>query len=117
MMRNLWNDEGGFIISAELVLVATIVVIGMVVGLCLVRNQVVQELADVALAIGSISQSYCFSGIACVKPGGTIAWTDSSCYIDLVDFCQTPAQTPGNPPSGIQIGFVPQSPPGGERAW
>jgi Flp pilus assembly pilin Flp len=116
MMRNLWKDEAGFIVSAELVLVATIVVIGMIVGLTLVRNQVVQELADVAMAIGSISQSFCFAGISAVKPGGSIAWTDGSCYIDLVDFCQSP-QTPGNPPAGIQIGLVPSTPYGGERPW
>ena len=33
MLKRLWNDEGGAIISAELVLVATILVIGMIVGL------------------------------------------------------------------------------------
>ena len=29
MMKMLWNDEAGFIISAELVLVATLLVIGL----------------------------------------------------------------------------------------
>jgi hypothetical protein len=36
------------VVSAELALVATILVIGMVVGLTSIREQVVQELADVA---------------------------------------------------------------------
>ncbi len=116
MMRDLWRDEAGFIISAELVLVATIVVIGMVVGLAILRNQVVQELVDVAQAIGSISQSFCYSGISAVKQWGSIAWTDGSCYTDLVDFCQTP-QTPGSPPGGIQIGYVAQQPTNGERIF
>ena len=102
MMRNLWNDEAGFIISAELVLVATIVVIGMVVGLCVVRNQVVQELVDVGQAIGAVSQSYCFSGISCIKPQGTVGWTAGTCYVDLVDFCQTP-QRAGDPPGGLVL--------------
>ena len=42
MFRKLWKDEAGFIVSAELVLVATMLVIGMIVGLTVVRNQVVQ---------------------------------------------------------------------------
>jgi len=101
MLRRLWNDEAGFIISAELVLVATIVVIGMIVGLVSVRNQVVQELVDVGAAIGELSQSYCFGGI--FKP--CMAFTDGACYHDVVDFCQAAtAQTPFGTPGGIIIG-------------
>ncbi len=62
-MMKLWNDEAGFIVSAELVLIATILVLGMIVGLVSVRDQVVQELGDIALAFGRINQSYSFSGI------------------------------------------------------
>ena len=85
-VRNLWNDDAGFVISAELVLVSTILVIGMVVGMVEVRNQVVAELIDVAQAIGSLSQSYAFGGIS--KCG--VAFTDGSAYIDVADFCQSP---------------------------
>ena len=46
IMQNLWLDTDGFIISGELVLVGTILVIGMLVGLVTVRDQVVQELAE-----------------------------------------------------------------------
>src|SRR5262245_31375945 len=62
MLTKLWNDEAGFIISAELVLVATILVIGCIVGLSEVQHAVVSELNDVGDAIGSINQSFCFSG-------------------------------------------------------
>ena len=58
LFRKLWKDEQGFIISAELVLVATLLVIGMIVGLTILRNQVVQELGDLAMAIGMLSQGY-----------------------------------------------------------
>jgi hypothetical protein len=121
MVRRLWNDQGGFIISAELVLVATIVVIGMIVGLVSVRNQVVQELVDVGQSIGSLSQSYAFTAIG---PSGTqgqscsFAWTDGSYYLDLKDYCQAP-QTTGNEPGGISVRLwpvgAPQVPPGGEQ--
>jgi hypothetical protein len=98
MLRRLWRDEGGVIISAELVLVSTILVIGCIVGLCVARNQVVQELVDVGQAIGSVSQSYAYAGT--MKWG--VAWTDGSAYVDLVDFCQTD-QDPGQEPGGIVL--------------
>ncbi|QDT37960.1 hypothetical protein [Stratiformator vulcanicus] len=62
MLRNLWNDELGLIISAELVLVLTIGVIGVVVGLNAVAKSVNHELMDVASAIGAVDQSYFVSG-------------------------------------------------------
>jgi Flp pilus assembly pilin Flp len=116
MLRKLWNDEAGFIISAELVLVATILVIGLIVGMVSLRNQIVQELTDVGQAIGSISQSFCFGGTwgGC---GGTWAWTDSSCYLDKRDLCQAD-QVAGTPPGGVILTMWPDGvttiPPGGE---
>jgi hypothetical protein len=100
MLRKLWSDEAGFVISAELVLVATILVIGLIVGLVAVRNQVVEELVDVGQAIGNLSQSYAFGGIF----KGGMAYTDGGSYKDVVDFCQqrTP-QHPFGTPGGVVI--------------
>jgi len=99
-LRRLWSDDAGFIISAELVLVATIVVIGLVVGLVFVRNQVVQELVDVAQAIGNMNQSYAYGGIF----GWHKAMVGGSAYFDVADFCQQiRAQTPFEPAGGLVI--------------
>jgi hypothetical protein len=81
-MKAFWSDEAGFIVSAELVLIATILVLGMIVGLVSVRDQVVQELADIAQAFGNISQSYSFSGIT-----GHTSSTAGSFFGDTTDFC------------------------------
>jgi hypothetical protein len=81
-MMKLWNDEAGFVVSAELVLIATILVLGMIVGLASVRDQVVQELGDIALAFGRINQSYSFSGIT-----GHTSETAGSVMMDRNDFC------------------------------
>jgi uncharacterized membrane protein YkgB len=115
MFRKLWNDEAGFIISAELVLVATIVVIGLIVGLVMVRNQVVQELADVAQAIGNISQTYCYPGIWVASHN--VAVTDGSCFNDVKDWCQTGwSQASGAWAAGItQTQMTITSPAGGEQ--
>ena len=62
MLRSLMNDEAGFIVSAELVLVATLLVIGLIVGLSEVHHATVSELNDVADAIGELNQSYAYTG-------------------------------------------------------
>ena len=64
IITNLLNDEAGFIVSAELVLIATIGVLSMVVGLSEVAFNINQELEDVGSAFGSINQSYQYNGAA-----------------------------------------------------
>jgi len=88
MFRKLWNDEAGAVVSAEIMLVATILVIGMVVGLKSVRDAVLTELADVAQAIANIDQSYSYSGV-----DGHAAGTSGSFFLDAFDFCDTTADT------------------------
>lgn len=61
--RLLAKDDAGFVVSAELVLVLTIAVLGMVVGLAAVRDAVTNELNDVAHAFGAVNQSYSVSGL------------------------------------------------------
>ncbi len=82
MFRKLWQDESGFVIASELVLIGTILVIGMITGLTSLRNAVVTELADVAGAIGLIDQSYSYGSIQ-----GHHAFTDGSMFTDRPDFC------------------------------
>ena len=71
MLRKLMNDEAGFIVSAELVLIFTLVFCGVAVGMSVVRDALVQELGDVAEAIGALDQSYNFRGLdAELEAGG-----------------------------------------------
>ena len=81
-MKKLWNDECGAIISSELVLLVTILVIGMIVGLKALQQAVVNELGDVAAAIGAINQSYSFGGVT-----GCCAFTSGSVNADVIDQC------------------------------
>lgn len=89
MLKKLWNDEAGFIISAELVLVLTIAVLGTIVGLSHVVMAVNQELNDVAQAIGSLNQSFSFTGFKCCpcQSGGLSAATAGSRFLDTTDTC------------------------------
>ena len=87
-MKNLWNDESGVIISAELVLVLTITVLGVIVGLSHVVMAVNEELSDIAQAIGSLDQSFVFTGYQCCKKNGVpTSATPGSFFIDRPDDC------------------------------
>jgi hypothetical protein len=82
VLRNLWKDDAGFVFSAELVLVATILVLGLLVGMTAVRDAVVSELSDVAGAIQDLNQSYEFYGV--VGHSGETAGSD---FVDGLDHC------------------------------
>jgi Flp pilus assembly pilin Flp len=84
----IFHDESGFILSAELTLVATILVLGMVVGLSQIQNAVVSEMNDVGHAIGALNQSYYYSGFHARKWfGWTKSRTVGSAFYDLADAC------------------------------
>ncbi|MBT5018602.1 MAG: hypothetical protein HON04_07635 [Planctomicrobium sp.] len=88
VLTSLLNDEAGFIVSAELVLVATILVIGLIVGLSEVQHALNAELNDVAEAIGSLNQSYFYSGFSASKMNGaTKSYVKGSFFDDLADDC------------------------------
>lgn len=87
MFRTLLADESGFIISAELVLVATILVIGLVVGLSELQHAINSELNDVGEAIGELNQSYSFSGFSVRKKYGCESFVAGSHFTDNVDEC------------------------------
>lgn len=89
MFTQLYHDEAGFIISAELVLVATLLVIGMIVGLSEVQHAVVTELNDVGDAIGKLNQSFFFRGFSKSHDGAGkhSAFTFGSKFTDGIDAC------------------------------
>lgn len=86
-MSRFLNDEAGFVISAELVLVMTIAVLGMVVGLTAVRDAVSHELNDVSHAIGSVSQSYNVVGLEKDKKNGWHSYIEGMGFNDNADEC------------------------------
>ncbi|MEQ8851456.1 hypothetical protein [Gimesia sp.] len=101
MLNKFWNDEAGFVVSSELVLIGTILVLGVVVGLATVRDQVVQELGDLALAISNINQSYSFSGVT-----GHTSSVSGSQFVDQTDFCDTNVDTAGLEPACINVAIA-----------
>lgn len=84
-MFKFWRDERAFVVSAELTLIATILGVGLLAGLASVRDQGLQELSDLAAAIGDLNETYSFSGVTKLA-----ASTAGSVFIDRRDFCDDP---------------------------
>ncbi|HEV3078867.1 MAG TPA: hypothetical protein VGY66_03785, partial [Gemmataceae bacterium] len=86
LLANCWKDDNGALIAMEFLFVATVLVIGIVVGLTAVRNAVNAELTELANAILALSQGFTISG-----QSGCGASVDGSAAID----------TPGNEPCPV----------------
>lgn len=59
-LARLRNDVCGSVDIAGYLLMATILGIGVLVGIATYRDQVVQEFGDIADSLESLDQSYCF---------------------------------------------------------
>lgn len=106
------EDDRGFTASMELVLMATILIIGMIVGLTTWRDTVVQELGDSAAAVSELNQGYSYDSTTINKifrtdDGGFVrvmADVAGSSYVDRRDFCQAAITDPaGQPPMCITL--------------
>ncbi|MBA6350284.1 MULTISPECIES: hypothetical protein [unclassified Colwellia] len=80
--KNMKKKQGGFVMTSELLLLSTTIVIGLTVGLTTMRDSVTAEMEDVAEAIGSLDQSYAYDGM---KNGEGTAEISGSGFIDAID--------------------------------
>ena len=92
VLKTLWNDESGVILSAELVLVCTILVFGLLVGMVELQCAIVGELSDLSSAFGNLNQSYNHSGFGSSKGANQFsARTYGAAYTDRADTCDCDA--------------------------
>lgn len=83
LLAPLWADEAGFVLSAELILIGTVVVLGLTVAMVSVRDSLAGELTDLSNAFRQIDQSYGYGGIrGCRTQTGWTSWTAGSKYLD-----------------------------------
>ena len=93
LFAKLWNDDGGALIAAEYLYIATILVIGIIIGLVNVRGAINAELSELANAYLALSQGYTISGVS-----GCCASTDGSQAIDTPSTVTPPTNVaPANP--------------------
>ncbi|HYV34591.1 MAG TPA: hypothetical protein VE988_02740 [Gemmataceae bacterium] len=60
--KKLWQDDNGALLSAEYLFMATILVIGIVVGLAGVRDAINIELTELGNALLALSQGFTING-------------------------------------------------------
>lgn len=96
MLSQLWADDKGALIAIEFLFVATILIIGIIVGLAGVRDAVNTELTELGNAILALSQGYSIGG-----GSGCCAATDGSQAIDTPGLLPDPICTPPAIPSVI----------------
>ena len=85
MLKRLWKDSLASVMTAEVVMLTTLLAIGIIVGAKSFRDSAVTEWSDWAAAISSLNQSYSIS--TNVTPNGQ--------FVDNLDFCDTTFQDPG----------------------
>lgn len=95
LFTSLINDEAGFIVSAELVLVATVGVLAMIVGLSEVAINVNNELEDIGSAFGAVNQTYVQKGII-----GHQGYSGGTEFKDNVDYCDNTCDIKPIDPNG-----------------
>ena len=88
--------------STDVILVTTILGLGMIVGLVMMRNQVVQEFTDVATAIGFLNQTYSYTGDDQDDADGDDNFVKGSSYTDEPDVGDVP-DVAGQEPGEISI--------------
>ncbi len=82
MMSKTLKKQGGFILTAELLLLSLILVIGLIVGLVTMRDAITAEMEDTAEAIGQLDQTYFFEGMINAQDTATVA---GSAFGDAID--------------------------------
>ena len=75
MMTQIWNDESG-ILTFEWILLFTLLTIGIVGGVAVIRNAVNAESAEAANAMTALNQSYTIT----TSLGGTVKSTGAISY-------------------------------------
>ena len=84
VLKSLYREDAAFVVSAELVLVATIGVLAMVVGLAEVSYNISEEMEDVGSSFGHVNQGYHLAATS-----GHKACTFGSSFKDKSDFCDS----------------------------
>ncbi len=95
LLQKLWNDDCGALISIEFLFVATVLIIGLVVGLATLRDAVNAELSELANALLALSQGFTVSGVS-----GCCSSVDGAAVIDTPGLVVPPTCVP---PTSISV--------------
>jgi len=98
LVRRLWDDDSGQLITIEFLFFATILIIGIIVGLVGLRQAIVTELTILGDAILALNPGYGISGLT-----GCCSYTDGSQAIVIPTQLIPPLCTPPTFPQVISL--------------
>jgi hypothetical protein len=100
-------EETGAVLSMEMILTATILVLGSIVGLSAFRDAVVQEMGDIGAGLASLDHSYRYNSIEQSEVIENVFLESQilgSSYSDNLNFCEPAVRDPsGAAPMCIEI--------------
>lgn len=71
LLQRLWDDDGGAVLSVELILILGILVFGIIAGIVALRNSAIAALGTIGNTLTAITPSVTYSGYAITSFGGT----------------------------------------------
>lgn len=89
MLKNLWMDQAGAVVSIEMVMICTIAVLALIVGWTEIAVSVTTELNDISNSLGAFNQSFAFTGFSSPSGWKLKAFFSGSSFEDHVDDCDT----------------------------
>jgi hypothetical protein len=94
LFAKCWTDDAGAILATEFLFLASVLVIGLGVGLAAVRNAVNSELTELANSVLALNQSYVIPGQ--VGPCG--GFVEGTAVINFPTAVGCPISTPPSYP-------------------
>lgn len=105
MLLKLYRDDQGAILTSELVLVTTVLLLGSIAGLNELKTAMLSELSGLSRAFGSLDQSYEFHGFR----GGSARASEGS-FVRGSHFADRPARDDDGTPDLVCGSFFANGP-------
>lgn len=74
LLYRLWTEEDGYILSSEVVLLGSLLVVGSIAGITAVRDSIVGEMEDMSNSLSGMNQSFSIVGIEHTDRNNLSSW-------------------------------------------
>lgn len=111
LLRRLWHDDGGAVISVELVLILGILIFGMIPGYIALRNAGISFMINLGNLANALIPSFTFSGFT-IRVGDPNGTQTTLVQVNGFAFNPTPINLTGDQVAPVPLGatIVPPSP-------
>jgi Flp pilus assembly pilin Flp len=109
LLRQLWSDDQGAVISTELILVLTVLIFGIIPGLVALRNSIIAAYGNIGNTLVELVPSFTYSGFV-VGPVGATPGPSNIALINGYEAGSTPTVLAGALTTPLIIGFNPIPP-------